>query len=61
MADGLVTLQELCSLLKVSESWVRRRVRNKEIPFLRFGKVLRFEYKKVLEAMNNEHAGQDGN
>jgi excisionase family DNA binding protein len=50
----MVTVKELCDLLGVSDSWVRRQVAKKSIPYLRLGKVLRFDYEAVKASMQGE-------
>lgn len=57
MEEGYLTVNELCMLLKVSEPWVYKLVREKRIPFLRIaGKVVRF---KLTDIESWIEAGRD--
>lgn len=48
--DDTVTLQEACKILGVSESTLRRKIRNKEIKYTRpNGKDYRFKKKDLLK------------
>lgn len=52
--DELLTLDELCAFLKVPKSWVYSRTCKGEIPVVRLGggRLLRFQKKAVMEALN---------
>lgn len=45
----LIDTQEVARRLNVSEQWVYERVRRNQIPFYRFGKYLRFNWKEIWE------------
>jgi len=45
--EDLLTPDDLCKLLKVEMSWVYRAVRQREIPFVKLGKYLRFHRPSV--------------
>lgn len=47
--DEYISLQEACDLLGVSESTMRRRVRDKKIPFSKRGNRYRFKKSDVLQ------------
>jgi len=47
-ADNLLTLAEVCSLLKVPKTWIYRQTREGDIPHHKLGKYLRF-YRPELE------------
>ena len=49
--DELLTLDELCAILKVPKSWVYARTCKGEIPAIRLGRHLRFRRRIVLEAL----------
>jgi excisionase family DNA binding protein len=40
--DTLFTVETLADYLKVSKQWIYERVRLKEIPYIKVGKLLRF-------------------
>jgi len=40
--EDLLTPEELCQLLHVKMSWLYRQVRERNIPFTKLGKYLRF-------------------
>jgi len=46
--ENLLTPQELCELLQVKISWLYRQVRERNIPFTKLGKYLRF-YRPAIE------------
>jgi len=48
MTNELLTLDEVCTWLKVPRSWVYRQTREGTIPFVKLGKYLRF-FKPQLE------------
>ena len=48
--EPLLTPAELAVVLKVNLSWIYTQVRLKKIPFLKFGKYLRFKLSDVLES-----------
>ncbi len=47
----LITLKDLCKLMSVKESWIRRHVFMKTIPFVKLGRLIRFDLEKILEWM----------
>jgi excisionase family DNA binding protein len=52
----LLTLKELCQLLKVEKVWVYRQTREKAIPFIKMGKYLRFERSRIEKWLkDNSH------
>lgn len=48
LLNNLMTLEELCSDLKVKPQWVYRQTRERAIPFTKIGKYLRF-YRPEIE------------
>lgn len=56
--EGLLTIKEICEVLRVPKGWVHSRTRRGQtgIPHLRVGKHLRFEKKKVLEFFGQSEA-----
>lgn len=50
-ADRLRTVEEICNILSISPPTLRRRVRDKTIPCVRMGDVLRFDLAAVREAL----------
>ena len=49
-----LTLPELCDRLKVKPSWVYRQVREKNIPYRRAGKYLRFQWSAIDDWMQRQ-------
>lgn len=47
-SEDLLTLKEVCDLLKMPKTWIYRQTREGDIPFHKLGKYLRF-YKPELE------------
>ena len=52
--NRLLTAQELAQVLALPPASVRRLARESRIPFLRAGRLLRFDLERVLEAMEQE-------
>jgi excisionase family DNA binding protein len=46
--NDLLTLEQLCEWLQVKTGWVYRQTREKNIPFVKLGKYLRF-YRPDIE------------
>lgn len=42
-----MTTQELASYLRVKESWVRYQIFKKNIPYIKIGRLIRFDQKLV--------------
>ena len=49
--DGLLTARQLASRLDVSVDWVYEQARYHGLPKYERGRVLRFDYREVLEWM----------
>ncbi len=47
--DDLITVKELCKMLKVSKSWATRAAQQGIIPCYRFGNLLRFKWGDVQD------------
>ncbi len=45
--NELLTLDELCKWLKTEPVWVYRQTRERAIPFIKMGKYLRFERRRI--------------
>ncbi|MFZ4715768.1 MAG: helix-turn-helix domain-containing protein [Bacteriovoracaceae bacterium] len=41
------TITDLCNVYSLKESWVRRQIFLKRIPYLKFGRLIRFEIEKI--------------
>jgi excisionase family DNA binding protein len=49
MEEVFLTVSEICTMLKVSEPWVYRLIKEERIPFFRIaGKAVRFKQSEVL-------------
>ena len=44
---SLLTTRELCEYLNISDSALRGLIRNKKIPYIRVGKLMRFDKKRI--------------
>jgi excisionase family DNA binding protein len=49
MGEALLTVEELSKRLKVSPSWIYKKVRAKVIPHCRIGKLTRFSEMQIDE------------
>ena len=49
---ALLTLPEAAAILKVPESWLRRRVAGRTIPFTRLGRYIRFTRDQLARIVN---------
>jgi excisionase family DNA binding protein len=47
----IITQDELCKRLMISKPTLIRWVKKKNIPFIRIGKSMRFNWHKVIEAL----------
>lgn len=47
--SGLVDATKLAEYLGVSVSWVYQKTKDREIPFIRVGKFIRYSFDEVLE------------
>jgi excisionase family DNA binding protein len=45
----MVDIHEMARILRVPAGWLYRKVRLREVPFVRLGKYIRFEPQKVVE------------
>ena len=50
--NELVTTKQLCDRLKVTRQAIQNW-RNEGMPFIKYGKLVRFEYEKVIEWLEN--------
>lgn len=41
------TIPELCSILKVKESWIRRQIYRNRIPYHKLGRLIRFHRDEI--------------
>lgn len=48
------TIKELCSILKVKESWLRRQIYYKKIPYFKLGRLIRFHKKEINQWLRNK-------
>ena len=61
--DGLLTVDEVASLLKVSKSWIYEHTRKRHgetLPHVKLGKYLRFfecEVREFLKGKSRNHGG----
>ena len=55
----LHTYEEAAELLGVSASWLKKRVRERTIPFRRLGDLIRFS-ESDLETIANQHSVKPG-
>lgn len=44
----LLTIEECAELLNVKISWLRRKIYNKEIPYVKLGHLIRFDTERIL-------------
>jgi excisionase family DNA binding protein len=58
MSQAMVGLEELMQILGMSESTIRRMVKAEEIPFMRFGRVLRFVPAEVIASLQHRTDGR---
>lgn len=49
MNNRLLTTSELSRQCNLKESWIRRAVFNKSIPFIRIGRLIRFDEREIKE------------
>ena len=54
MAVALMTVRDLAEALTIKPSWVYNQVKRNNIPFLRLGRQLRFDYKKVIRRLEQQ-------
>ena len=57
--ERLLTVRDLCVFLDVSESTVRRMVRDGELPVLRVRGLLRFRRGEVLRQLRGDYSTAD--
>ena len=57
MSEELLTVNELCEWLKVTRITVERW-RKKDMPFIKVGKIVRFDRAKVNEWLNAQNGGE---
>ena len=48
-SSDLMTLQEACAFLGISESTMRRRIRDKKVKFTKDGKDYRFKKSEIIQ------------
>lgn len=53
--DELMTIEELCSYLKVVKSWVYYQTHMGKLPHVKVGRHLRFEKSKVMEFLRGQN------
>lgn len=58
LSQGTVGLEELAQILSVSESTIRRMVKADEIPYMRWGRVLRFVPADVIVSLQHRVDGR---
>lgn len=46
---NLLTISEVCKILQVKESWLRKRITLKEIPYVKIGGKIRFDEEQLKE------------
>jgi excisionase family DNA binding protein len=52
----LIKIKDACLLLNVKESWLRRQIFLKTIPFKKIGRLIRFEKEELIKWVNQNHA-----
>lgn len=52
----LLKIEEACALLNVKESWLRRQIFLKAIPYRKVGRLIRLEREELLKWLNQTHA-----
>jgi excisionase family DNA binding protein len=50
--NALLTLPEVAAILNVPESWLRRRVAGRTVPFVRLGRYIRFTRDHLARIIN---------
>lgn len=53
MNDELLTVEDLCKYLNVKKCWVREKCRSNSIPFIRLGRLLRFNKSDIDQWLNS--------
>jgi len=54
METEFYTVKELMELLKVSESWIMRRIKTGKIPSYKFGKQRRFKKEEINQWIESQ-------
>ena len=49
--ESLLTVEDVCSRLRVSKSWVYREAERGSLPHIKVGKVLRFQWSEVMASL----------
>lgn len=57
MPDNILTLEEVVKKLKVSPSWVYKKVAARIVPHFRVGGLLRFSEKEIDAWLQSHHVG----
>lgn len=54
--DSLIiyNVSEIASILKMKESWVRQRVHKDEIPYLKIGNLVRFNFEDIKKWLDTK-------
>lgn len=55
-----LTIEQAAHLLNVKESWLRSRVFHKDIPYLKFGRHVRFDAAALQEWISCSKSGYQG-
>jgi excisionase family DNA binding protein len=58
--EPLLTIKDLCNYLSTKESHVRWLIFNNKIPYIRVGKLIRFDFNEIKQWLknNNGHKGE---
>lgn len=55
--NRLADIQETAAYLSMKESWVRRRIFTKAIPYLKIGRLIRFDLDQIDSWVNSQTQG----
>jgi len=58
--ETYLTIEELAGYLKLAEQTIRRWVLNREIPFCKIKKVIRFRLSEIERWVDNRNGGNEG-
>ncbi len=59
IGSEFITVNELAEYLRVTPLWIYNRVRKKEIPHLKIGRILRFRRSTIEEWLKSKEVTDD--
>ena len=54
MVEELLTIDELCKILKVKKSYIYNLTYSNQIPFYKLGNLLRFKFSEIESWLNRQ-------